>query len=84
MSGTTVRVSNKTAKTLKELASETGDSVQKVLDRAVEEHRRNLFLEEANKAYAELKGNPQQWKEEQEEREIWSNTLTDGQEVDYS
>ena len=84
MSGTTVRVSNKTAKILKEIASETGDSVPKVLDRAVEEHRRTLFLEEANKAYAELKENPQQWKEEQEEREIWSYTLTDGQEVDYN
>ncbi len=84
MSGTTVRVSSKTAKTLKEIARETGDSVQKVLDRAVEEHRRVLFLEEANKAYAELKENPPQWKEEQEERELWSNTLIDGQGVDYS
>ena len=84
MSGKTVRVSSKTAETLKGIARETGDSVQKVLDRAVEEHRRTLFLEEANKAYAELKENPQQWKEEQEEREIWSYTLTDGQKVDYN
>lgn len=84
MSGKTVRVSSKTAETLKGIARETGDSVQKVLDRAVEEHRRTLFLEEANKAYAELKENPRQWKEEQEERDIWSNTLTDGQEVDYN
>lgn len=84
MSGKTVRVSSKTAETLKDIARETGDSVQRVLDRAVEEHRRTLFLEEANKAYAELKENPRQWKEEQEEREIWSNTLTDGQEVDYN
>ncbi|MGM0652694.1 MAG: toxin-antitoxin system protein [Bacillota bacterium] len=84
MSGKTVRVSNKTAETLKDIAREKGDSVQKVLDRAVEEHRRTLFLEEANKAYADLKENPRQWKEEQEEREIWSNTLTDGQEVDYN
>jgi len=84
MSGKTVRVSSKTAEALKGIARETGDSVQKVLDRAVEEHRRTLFLEEANKAYAELKENPRQWKEEQEERDIWSNTLTDGQEVDYN
>lgn len=84
MSGTTVRVSNKTAKILKDITSETGQSMQKVLDRAVEDHRRNLFLKEANEAYAALKNNPDQWKDELEERKAWSHTLTDGQEVDYN
>ena len=82
MSGATVRVSSKTAKILKDITSETGQSMQKILDYAVEEHRRNLFLKEANEAYSTLKNNPDQWQDELEERKLWSNTLTDGQEVD--
>lgn len=78
MGSTTVRISSETAKVLREIARETGEPMQKVLDRAIEEHRRNLLLKEANLAYAALKKDPKRWKDELEEREVWDATLQDG------
>lgn len=52
--------------------------MQKVLDRAVEEHRRNLLLKEANLAYAALKKDPKKWRHELMEREAWDAALEDG------
>jgi len=54
-----------------------------VLDEAVEEHRRTLILKEANSAYARLKNDSSLWDEEQQERDAWAVTLTDGQEDSY-
>jgi predicted transcriptional regulator len=75
---TTVRISSDTAKVLREIARETGEPMQKVLDRAVEEHRRNLLLKEANLAYAALKKDPEKWRDELAEREAWDAALQDG------
>ncbi len=44
MTGTTVRISKHSAQVLKEIAKQKGESLQKVLDEAVEEHRRTLML----------------------------------------
>jgi len=82
MAGTTVRISNRSAQILKKIAKEKGESLQHVLDEAVEAHRRSLILKDANVAYARLKGDPALWDEEKSERDLWNVTLTDGQE-DY-
>lgn len=82
MSGTTVRISSRSAQILKKMAKEKGESLQYVLDEAVEAHRRSLILKEANSAYARLKNDPALWDEEKSERDLWAVTLTDGQE-DY-
>jgi len=50
---------------------------------AVEEHRRTLILKEANSAYARLKKDPALWDEEKLERNLWAETLSDGQEDSY-
>ena len=49
---------------------------------AVETLRRQTLLEETNRAYATLRGDPEQWKEEKAERAAWDATLSDGLEED--
>ncbi len=83
MSGTTVRISKRSAQILKVIAKQKGESLQRVLDEAVEEHRRTLILKEANSAYARLKTDSSLWDEEQQERDAWDITLTDGQGEPY-
>jgi len=54
------------------------DSMQSVLEKAVEEYRRRRFLEDVNAAYLLLKEDPEAWKELEEERSAWDATLADG------
>lgn len=64
------------------MAKEKGKPLQHVLDETVEVHRHSLVLKDANIAYARLKNDPAFWDEEKAERQLWSVTLSDGQE-DY-
>ena len=77
-----MRISSRSAQILKKIAKQKGESLQQVLDEAVEEHRRTLILKEANSAYARLKNDPALWDEKKLERGLWAVTLADGQE-DY-
>ena len=65
---------------LLELAERTGESMQAVLAKAIEDYRRKTFLESANTAFAALRSDPQAWQHEQEERAAWEVTVGDGQE----
>ncbi|MBZ4687924.1 MAG: hypothetical protein PWQ96_702 [Clostridia bacterium] len=78
MGSSTVRISDDTLKILREIANQAGKPMQEILDKAIEEYRRKQFLIEANKAYANLKNNPQKWQEELKERKEWDSTLADG------
>lgn len=78
MSSSTVRISETARKTLRVLAEQTGDSMQGILDRAIETYRRHRFLEEVNRAYATVKADPKAWKEYQQELKAWEVTLADG------
>ncbi|MBW4698548.1 MAG: hypothetical protein KME03_11770 [Aphanocapsa lilacina HA4352-LM1] len=71
MQGSTVRISASAHRILKKLAARSGESMQTVLDRAVEEYRRGQFLEEANRAFAALRDDPEARQAELAEREIW-------------
>jgi hypothetical protein len=73
-----MRVSAATHRKVKELAARRGTSMQEVVEEAVEQLRRQRFLEEANQAFAALRANPEAWAEEQEERALWEVTLADG------
>ncbi|MGH2516516.1 MAG: toxin-antitoxin system protein [Ktedonobacterales bacterium] len=84
MPGSTVRISEHTHDLLKVLAAETGEPMQAILDRALEEYRRRRFLEEANAEFAALRNDPEAWQEELDEREAWDSTLMDGIESDES
>jgi hypothetical protein len=79
MSSTTVRVSEPTHQTLRELSEQLGISMQGVLDQAIEDYRRKRVLEQANAGFAALRGDSEAWKDELAERAQWESTLADGQ-----
>ncbi|MGH7432922.1 MAG: toxin-antitoxin system protein [Candidatus Methylomirabilales bacterium] len=72
------RISEPTREVLRKLAEQSGESIQALLKKAVEMYRRQRFLEESNRAFDALRGNPETWKTEQAEREVWDTTLADG------
>lgn len=72
-----IRISSQTHASLRQLARESGESMQAVLERAVERYRRERFLRAANAEFAALKHNTKAWKEEIRERAIWKQTLED-------
>jgi predicted transcriptional regulator len=74
----TVRVSSRTHEELREIAQAVGESMQTVIEQAVEDLRRKLFFEETNEAYMALRSDPNAWAEIEEERALWDQTLADG------
>jgi predicted transcriptional regulator len=78
MSSITVRLDAASRETLKELAARSGQSMQEVLRRAVEEYRRRVFLESVNLAYSRLRHDPRAWEQAGREREEWDSTAADG------
>jgi predicted transcriptional regulator len=81
MPSATVRISKGTRETLRDLAAKSGESMQTIIDRAIEEYRRQSFIEQANKAYLALRENPEAWEAELKERREWEATLADNQKV---
>ncbi len=81
MPSATVRISKGTRETLRDLAAKSGESMQTIIDRAIEEYRRQSFMEQANKAYLALRENPEAWESELKERREWEATLADNQKV---
>ena len=73
-----VRISPRTHQLLQQLAEEADESMQAILDKAIESYRREEFLRAANRDYASLRRNHKVWKEELRERELWEQTLADG------
>ena len=78
MSSLTVRISQRSHRTLRELAKRTGQPMMSVLDQALSEFQRKCFWEQTNAAFAALRKNPKAWKEELSERAAWNATLLDG------
>lgn len=78
MASTTVRISREARESLQKLSERTGRKLQDLLDEAVERYRRELFLKEANAAFAALRADKAAWAEEEEERAAWEGTLADG------
>lgn len=71
----TVIVSESAHQLLQQLADLEKTSTEVVLDRALEVYRREVFLRQANVAFADLKSDEEAWREELEERELWDNTI---------
>lgn len=82
MASSTVRISQSAREALRELAAKSGQSMQAVLEKAIDDLRRRRFLEECNAGYAALRKNKRLWKQELEERRAWDVTLADGLEDD--
>jgi hypothetical protein len=75
---TIVRISGKATETLRELARKSGEPMINVIDRAIEEYRRRVFLEETNRAYAKLRSDKKASGEFDREMAAWADTLMDG------
>ena len=73
-----VRISPHAHELLRQLAEEEQASMQAVLDRAIERYRRETFLRAANNDFQALKSDPRAWKHEEQERQLWEQTLADG------
>ena len=69
-----VRVSENLHQILRRLATIQGKSMQMILEQAVEEYRRKMFMAEMNAAFQALKDNPEAWQAEQDERKLWEQT----------
>ena len=78
MSSVNVRVSSQSYQLLKSMAQDFGQSMQSLIDEALEDLRRRKMLEANNAAFSALKADKKAWKEELKERELWENTLADG------
>lgn len=77
MSSLSVRISDKTHQNVQELAKSEGQSMQSIIDVAIENYRRQCLLEEANRQYAALRADPVAWQEELEERAVLEGSLLD-------
>lgn len=63
---------------MKSISKGEGQSMQSVIDQAIEDLRRRKLLEATNLAFSELKTDKKAWQEEVEERDVWEKTLADG------
>ena len=78
MATQTVRISERAYHDLRALAAEFDESMQALIEQAVEEYKRRRMFEKANAVYAELRSNPEVWKKIVAERAVWEGTLADG------
>lgn len=78
MSSVNVRISSNSYQILKSLSKGKGQSMQSVIDQAIEDLRRRRLLDETNLAFSALKTDKEAWAAELEERQLWENTLADG------
>lgn len=74
---TTVRVREHVHATLQALSKEMDESIQDIVEEAVEAFRRQRMLDQHNEAYAALKADPQRWQDELEERRGWDRATAD-------
>ena len=78
MPQTTVRITEKTRDTLRRLARTEKQTMQLVLEQAVETYRRKRFLEQLNQDFGTLKEDDKAWAELKKEYDLWDTTLDDG------
>lgn len=80
MSSIQVRIGEATHNTIRSLAKDRGESMQSVVEQAVERFRREIFLESLSEDFATLRESADDWNSELKERELWDKTLNDGDE----
>lgn len=82
MTTDTVGISEKSRQTLRELAEQTGKSMQGILDAAIEDFRCKVFIDQVNAGYAALRADPAAWAEVEAERRSMAGSLMDGLDPD--
>lgn len=74
----TVRIDDRTHRTLTEMKERTGRPLLDLLAEAVERFHDQFVIREMNAGYARLRADPDAWREELAERALWDATLMDG------
>ena len=82
MNTLSVRINPASHAKLREIAKQTHEPMTTVLEKAIEEYRRQQFLRKVNAEFALLRKNKTAWKQELKERAAWDATLSDGLEND--
>lgn len=77
----TVRISESSHRALRELARREHAPLQTVLERAIENYRRDRFLDAVNSTFAALRSDAGAWRAEVSERDEWDRTNRDGDEA---
>lgn len=75
---TTIRIKIEVYKELKEIADFENETMQKIMEKALEEYRTKKFFYQLNDSVARYKTSKDDWMKEIEERKLWDNTLVDG------
>jgi len=76
---TTVRINRQIYNELKIIADSENETMQKIIEKAIEEYKTRRFFQNLNEAVTAYKvANEDECKEEDEERKLWDNTLNDG------
>ncbi len=78
MQSTTVRVNRETHVLLQELAAQEHEPASRIIQKALVDYRRRLFLLKLGEAYGALRSDAAAWKKETSERETWDATIDDG------
>jgi hypothetical protein len=75
---TSVQISEKSLEVVRNISERNGLEISDVLDKAVEAYRREVFLDDTNRAFETMRDDSGSWQEELEERALWEDTLSDG------
>jgi predicted transcriptional regulator len=75
---TTVRISARAHDLLKRQAQETGQTMQVVLEEALELLRRKRFIDGVNADFTRVREDERAWSEMLDERSAWESTVADG------
>ena len=78
MVSTTVRVDLRTRDRINALAEAAGISSSELLARALAAYEERMFWSEYQTAVADLRGDPEAWAAEQNERAAWDRAAGDG------
>lgn len=78
MANETVRITPQTYDRLKELSAEHGEPMTQTMQAGVERLYRRRFLDDCDRAYAQLKADPKASKAARKELAAWDATLADG------
>ena len=73
-----MRISDASIDALNDLNLLTGESRQKILDKAIARYKHEQLITKADEQLVALKKDPVAWKQMQEELEEWDVTLWDG------
>jgi len=73
-----LRISERTKVALRSLAEERGEPMSRVVEELVEAARTERFFAAADAAYRQLRGDPDAWAGELNERDAWAATGADG------